>query len=104
MDCKRVRTRQAEMVRTYSKASRNTGAVGGEAGLGKGVDIAGGEIFNYLELELGGERKPARHCRFCQSLIAFYSISKKTYLVCLYLSDAVHIPCSPHLGGNLLAP
>jgi len=65
------------MVRTYSKASRNTGAVGDEAGLGKGVDIVGGEIFNYLELELGGKRSPARHYRLCQSLIAFYSISKK---------------------------
>ena len=83
MDQKRVRTRQAAMVRTYSEASRNTGTVGGEAGLSKGVDIVGGEICNYLELELGGERKPTRHCRLCQSLIAFYSMSKKKHTWCV---------------------
>ena len=85
---------------TYSEASRNTSTVGGKAGLGKSIDIVGGEICDDLELEFGGKREPARHCSLCQSPTAFYSVSKKTYLVCCCLSGAVHTPYSPHLGGR----
>jgi len=61
----RVRPRPRARERTYSEAGRNTGAVGGEAGLGEGVDVVGGEVGDDLELELCGERKPARHCSVC---------------------------------------
>lgn len=104
MDQKRVSTTQTVVAGTYSEASRNTSTVGGKAGLGKSIDIVGGEICDDLELEFGGKREPARHCSLCQSPTAFYSVSKKTYLVCCCLSGAVHTPYSPHLGGNLLVP